>query len=152
MDKSNDKKKFVCPECGECFTTKQNLRRHITRKHKDIVFETVVEGPVMTLNETEAGGLPPTLIETDPLISIVLDDRGIEPQPQPEPIPSDDYLIHLRNEYNKYKHLYTSIDNRIRWEEANRNIDMGYHKQRHILKMRFILYKISLLKCNSPIN
>jgi hypothetical protein len=143
MDKINDKKKFQCPECGECFSTKQNLKRHITRKHKEVVFETVVEGPVMTVNE---------LIETDPLISIILDDRGVVSEPQPEPIPGDEYLITLIRECEKYQHLFPAIKRQMKWNKNNIGLDMDYYKQRHILKMRFILYKISLLKCNSPIN
>lgn len=139
MDKQPIIRKFQCPECGEFFTTKQNLKRHITRKHKEVIFETVVEGPVMTLNE---------LIETDPLISIILDDRGVEPQTEPEPIPGDDYLIHLRNEYKKYEHLYRGIDNRIRWEKANSNIDMDFYIRRHNTKMKYILFKIALLNSN----
>jgi hypothetical protein len=139
MDKSSDKYKFQCPECGECFTTKQNLRRHITRKHKEVVWESVVEGPPTSVNE---------LIETNSLVSITLDDRGVEPHPQLEPIPGDDYLLHLRNEYNKYKHLYTSIDNRIRWNQANRNIDMEFYIRRHNTKMKYILFKINLLNAN----
>lgn len=142
MDNLTDKPKkpFQCPECGECFTTKQNLRRHITRKHKEMVLETVVESPPMTVNE---------LIETDPLISIVLDDRGVVSDSEPDLIPGDEYLIHLRNEYNKYKHLYTGIDNRLKWHQANFNIDMGFYLRRHNTKMKYILFKISLLKCNS---
>ena len=90
MDKSSDKYKFQCPECGECFTTKQNLRRHITRKHKEVVWESVVEGPPISVNE---------LIETNSLVSITLDDRGVvsETQAEPEPTPEKSYLIHLRN-------------------------------------------------------
>jgi hypothetical protein len=67
MDNLSDKlkKSFQCEECKECFTTKQNLHRHITRKHKEIVWETVVESQPITVNE---------LIETDPIISIALND------------------------------------------------------------------------------
>lgn len=141
MDKINDKqptvRKFQCVHCDEKpFTTKANMIRHQTRKHKDVF-------------ETEAGinnDNPP--IETP---SIDMLNEYLETVPscfEPEPIPGDDYLIHLRNEYNKYKHLYTSIDNRIRWEKANRDIDLNYYVKKHTLKMRYILYKISLLNCN----
>lgn len=147
MDKINDKKKFQCPECGECFSTKQNLRRHITRKHKEDVWETVVDSPPMTVNE---------LIDSDPLVSIILDDRGVpdiisvnyQSETETEPIPNDAYLIHLRNEYNKYNHLYRSIDNHIKWQKSNRNIDMDYYVRRHNTKMKYILFKIALLNCN----
>lgn len=143
MDNLTDKpkKSFICPQCSEHLTTLQNLKRHVMRKHKDVVFETVVEGPVMTVNE---------LIETEPLVSIILDDRGVVPElePEQEPIPGDDYLIHLRNEYKKYEHLYRGIDNRIRWEKANSNIDMDFYIRRHNTKMKYILFKIALLKSN----
>jgi hypothetical protein len=135
MDNLTDKpkKSFICPECGEHLTTKQNLRRHITRKHKELVFETVVEGPVMTLNE---------LIETDPLISIVLDDRGIEPQPQPDPIPGDEYLITLIREYEKYQHLFPAIKRQMKWNETNIGVDLEYHKQKHNKNMVYLMVDV----------
>lgn len=141
MDKP--KKSFICPECGEHLTTKQNLRRHITRKHKEMVCETVVESPPMTVNETEAGGLPPTLIETDPLISIVLDDRGVvTDSPLSEPIPEKAFLIYLRNEYKKYEYLYEKIDREERWIKNNRDIDMIRYYQKHNRFVKCILTDI----------
>lgn len=142
MGKINDKKKFQCPECGECFTTLQNQKRHCFRKHKEVVLETVVDSPPMTVNE---------LIDSDPLVSIILDEIvsvNYQSDNETEPIPNDAYLIHLRNEYNKYKHLYTSIDNRIKWQKSNSNIDMDFYVRRHNTKMKYILFKIALLNCN----
>lgn len=140
---------FRCPECGNCFNTKQGLRRHISFKHKELVWETVVESPPMTVNE---------LIETDPLISIVLDDRGIEPETQTgKPLPGDEteagvppptYLITLIREYEKYQHLFPAIKRRMKWEEANRYIDMDFYIRRHNTKMKYILFKIALLNSN----
>lgn len=166
MEKINDKKessrKFQCVHCEEKpFTTKQNLLRHMTRKHKN-VFET--EAGI----NTALGGskTPPQANDSPPVDSSI---EGLSPQTsktpnidmlneyletqsetetEPEPIPNDGYLIHLRNEYNKYKHLYTSIDNRIRWEKANSNIDMDFYVRRHNTKMKYILFKIALLNCN----
>ena len=134
MDNSTDKPKrtFQCPECGEHLTTRQNLKRHCLRKHKETVWESVVESPPITVNE---------LIETDPLISIILDDRG-QPETEPEPIPSDIYLIHLRKEYEKYQHLYKGIDNRIKWNENNSNVDLDYHLRKHNYRMTYLLVDI----------
>lgn len=145
MDKINDKKKFICPECGECFTTKQNLRRHITRKHKELVFETVVEGPVMTVNE---------LIETEPLVSIILDsdssiggrsqERSVQnPQTsKPEPIPGDEYLITLIRECEKYQHLFPAIKRQMKWNENNRKVDINLCKHTFSVNMYRILTDI----------
>ena len=135
------KKSFICPECGECFTTKQNLRRHITRKHKDVVFETVVEGPVMTVNE---------LIETEPLVSIILDDRGVVPESEPEPIPGDEYLITLIRESEKYQHLFPAIKRQMKWNENNSNVDMNYHLRKHNKNMVYLMVDVRDAKL--PIN
>jgi hypothetical protein len=155
MDKSTDKPKrtFQCPECGEHLTTRQNLKRHCLRKHKETVWESVVESPPITVNE---------LIETDPLISIILDDRGIDspigglspqtgkPETQAEPIPSDIYLIHLRKEYEKYQHLYKGIDNRMKWDEYNSKVDINLCKHTFSVNMYRILTDIRDAKL--PIN
>jgi hypothetical protein len=145
MDKP--KKSFPCTHCFEKpFTTLQNLKRHITRKHKDID---------LIQQETERDDVS-VLSTNTTIISInYLSDNDIEePEPQPheprpyEPIPSDEYLINLRNEYIKYQHLYTGIDNRIKWNANNINVNMDFHRQRHTLKMRYILFKIALLNKN----
>lgn len=154
MDNLTDKpkKSFICPECGEHLTTKQNLRRHITRKHKELVWETVVESPPMTVNE---------LIETDPLISIVLDDRGVVSEPdssiggfersvlangpqtsKPEPIPGDDYLITLIRECEKYQHLFPAIKRQMKWNENNSSIDMNYHLRKHNKNMVYLMVDV----------
>jgi hypothetical protein len=128
MDNLSDKlkKSFQCSECKECFTTKQNLRRHISRKHKEMVWESVVESPLMTVNE---------LIETEPLISIVSVS-------QPEPIPEKAFLIHLRNEYKKYEYLYEKIDREERWIKNNRDIDLIRYYQKHNRFVKCILTDI----------
>jgi hypothetical protein len=135
MDKSSDKqqsvRRFQCPHCEEKpFTTKANMLRHITRKHKDVF-------------ETEAGinnDNPP--IET-PTIDML--DEYLETVPsciEPEPLPTDEYLIYLRNEYKKYEYLYRGLDNRIKWENANANVDLAFHLRRHNTKMTYLLVDI----------
>jgi hypothetical protein len=130
MDNLSDKlkKSFQCEECKECFTTKQNLRRHITRKHKEIVWETVVQSPPITVNE---------LIETEPL-----DDRDVVSNSQPEPTPQKDFLMHLRNEYKKYEYLYEKIDTQERWIKNNRDIDLIRYYQKHNRFVKCILTDI----------
>jgi hypothetical protein len=136
MDNSTDKPKrtFQCPECGEHLTTKQNLRRHCLRKHKETVWESVVESPPITVNE---------LIETDPLVSIILDDRGQpETDPQPEPIPGNEYLITLIRECEKYQHLFPAIKRQMKWNENNSNVDLDYHLRKHNYRMTYLLVDI----------
>jgi hypothetical protein len=135
MDNLSDKlkKSFQCEECKECFTTKQNLCRHISRKHKEMVWESVVESPLTTVNE---------LIETDPLISIVLDDKGVVSNSQPESTPQKDFLMHLRNEYKKYEYLYEKIDTQERWIKNNRDIDLIRYYQKHNRFVKCILTDI----------
>jgi hypothetical protein len=133
MDNSTDKPKrmFQCPECGEHLTTKQNLRRHCLRKHKETVWETVMESPPITINET---------IETDPLVSIMLDDRGFVSETQEiEPIPGDEYLITLIRECEKYQHLFPAIKRQMKWNKNNINVDLSYHLKKHNHKMTYIL-------------
>jgi hypothetical protein len=145
MDNSTDKpkKSFICPECGEHLTTKQNLKRHCLRKHKETVWETVVESPPITLNETEAGGLPPTLIENDPLVSIMLDDRGFVSETQElQPIPGDDYLITLIQECEKYQHLFPAIKRQMKWNKNNSNVDINLCKHTFSVNMYRILTDI----------
>lgn len=42
-------------------------------------------------------------------------------------LPSDDYLINLRNEYLKYENQYPRIDKLLRWNENNKNVNLDYH-------------------------
>jgi hypothetical protein len=145
MDKSPDKYKFPCPACSECFTTKQNLRRHITRKHKEMVWESVVESPPMTVNE---------LIETNSLVSIILDDRGVpdivsvnyQSDTENEPIPDDKYLTTLVRECDKYQHLFPAIRRQMKWDENNSNVDLNYHLRKHNHKMTYLLVDIRDVK------
>lgn len=135
MDKP--KKSFQCEYCSEKpFTTLQNKKRHQSRKHKDIQHQDDNDNVSVLSDSTKS--------ETNPM-DYILD---VPDSPQPEPIPGDEYLIHLRKEYNKYEHLYTGIDNRLKWEKVNRDIDMDFYVRRHNTRMKYILFKIALLNCN----
>ena len=52
------------------------------------------------------------------------------------------------NDYEKYQHLFPAIKKEIKWEEANRNVDMEFHLRKHTRKFTYILFKINLLRCN----
>lgn len=155
MDKSISNRKFQCPHCEEKpFTTKANMLRHITRKHKD-VFET--EAGINTAlwgSETpkQANDNPPidSSIEglspqTSKTPNIDMLDEYLETVPsciEPEPLPTDEYLIYLRNEYKKYEYLYRGLDNRIKWNENNSNVDIERHKTIFWNRMSYILTDI----------
>lgn len=76
---------------------------------------------------------------------------GLNPQTG-KPLPSREELIEIMNKYEKYQHLFPAIKRQMKWQEANRNIDMQFYIRRHNTKMKYILFKIALLKCDSPIN
>lgn len=139
MDKINDKKeiirKFQCVHCEEKpFTTKQNLLRHMTRKHKN-VFETEAG-----INNDNPPIDTPNIDMLNEYLEIQMNE--VEKEPEPEPIPNDAYLIHLRNEYKKYEHLYVGIDNRIRWNKNNADIDIERYKSIFWKRMSYILTDI----------
>jgi hypothetical protein len=138
MDKSSDKqqsvRRFQCPHCSEKpFTTKANMLRHITRKHKDVF-------------ETEAGinnDNPP--IET-PTIDML--DEYLETVPsciEPEPLPGDEYLITLIRECEKYQHLFPAIKRQMKWNENNATIDLHYHLRKHNKNMVYLM--VDILRC-----
>jgi hypothetical protein len=138
MDKSSDKqqsvRRFQCPHCSEKpFTTKANMLRHITRKHKDVF-------------ETEAGinnDNPP--IET-PNIDML--DEYLETVPsciEPEPLPGDEYLITLIRECEKYQHLFPAIKRQMKWNENNATIDLHYHLRKHNKNMVYLM--VDILRC-----
>lgn len=54
-------------------------------------------------------------LEYEPFIPIV------------EEVPSDEYLIDLRQKYELYKHHYDRIDRVLRWNENNKNVNQDYH-------------------------
>jgi hypothetical protein len=137
MDKK-DKKSFQCEYCSEVFSTKQNKNRHILRKHKDI------DLTQQTSQDDDSILSDNTTPEELTIVSINYQSDNEEPIPNP----SDEYLIHLRNEYMKYEHLYRGLDNRMRWQKSNANIDMNFYLRKHNTKMKYILFKIALLNCN----
>jgi hypothetical protein len=93
-----------------------------------------VESPPITVNE---------LIETDPLVSIILDDRGMpEPEPEFEPIPGNEYLITLIRECEKYQHLFPAIKRQMKWNENNIRVDLDYHLRKHNYRMTYLLVDI----------
>lgn len=141
MDKINDKKesirKFQCVHCNEKpFTTKQNMLRHITKKHKNVF-------------ETEAGDMLNEYLETQMTETIV--SINYQSDVDEEPTPRDEYLIHLRNEYMKYQHLYTGIDNRIKWNKNNTDVDFERYKSIFWKRMSYIITDIKDLYAK-PIN
>ena len=139
MDKP--KKTFSCPHCSEKpFTTKANMIRHISRKHKNIENELEVNDNVSVLSES-------TKSESNPM-DYILD---VPDSPQPDPIPSDEYLLTLRNEYKKYEYLYEKIDRKERWIKNNRDIDMIRYYQKHNRFVKCILTDIKDLYA-VPIN
>lgn len=137
MDKP--KKSFQCEYCSEKpFTTLQNKKRHQSRKHKDIQHQ---DDNVSVLSDYSTKSEETVINPTEYILDVPIITK-------PEPIPNDAYLIHLRKEYNKYEHLYTGIDNRLKWEKVNRDIDMDFYVRRHNTRMKYILFKINLLNCN----
>jgi hypothetical protein len=140
MDKVNKpKKQFPCPHCSEKpFTTLQNLKRHITRKHPAIS-ETIQESDDVSV------------LSTDTTIISINYQSDNEPE-IPQPLPSQEELIEIMNKYEKYQHLFPAIKRQMKWQEANCNVDMHFYLRKHTIGMRYNLYKISLLKCDSPIN
>ena len=136
MDKSNDKpkKSFQCIHCNEKpFTTLQNLKRHISRKHQNI------DNPQTTTHDDNVSVLSDNTIIS---INYQSDTEEIIEIPKPDPIPSDEYLINLRNEYMKYQYLYTGIDNRIKWNANNTDVNMDFHLRNHTRKFTYILTDI----------
>ena len=112
-------------------------------------FGKVRENISETKQETDNDNI--SVLSTDTTIVSVnyqSDTEEIIEIPKPDPIPSDEYLINLRNEYTKYQYLYTGIDNRIKWNANNTDVNMDFHRQRHTIKMRYILFKIALLNTN----
>ena len=151
MDKINDKqpivRKFQCIHCDEKpFTTKANMLRHISRKHKNIENELEVTDNVSVLSGS-------TKSETNPMDYILdVPDSPIGSlSPQPDPIPSDDYLLTLIQEYEKYQHLFPAIKRRMKWNENNSNVDLNYHLRKHNHKFTYILTDIKDLYA-VPIN
>jgi hypothetical protein len=133
MDKP--KKSFQCPHCLEKpFTTLQNLKRHITRKHKDI-FETKQEIEIDNIsilsNDT-------TIIS----INYQSDNDEVLEIIKPDSTPSREELIDIRNKYMKYQHLYEKIDKEIRWDANNANVDLSYYEKKHSRKITYILTDI----------
>ena len=127
MDKKiTDKHKFPCPQCSEHLTTLQNLKRHITRKHKDIDL-TPQEDNISVLSEST--------------VSEVKSETVPEKETKME-IPTTTYLINLRNEYRKYEYLYEKIDRDERWIKNNRDIDMIRYYQKHNRFVKCILTDI----------
>ena len=124
MDKS--KKSFHCEYCSEIFSTKQNKNRHITRKHKP---ERTEEDNISVLSQS-------TESEENPM-EYLLDVPDV-----PKPLPTDEYLINLRNEYMKYEHLYPALDKKMKWEKANVNVDLNYDLKKHSHKMTYILVDV----------
>jgi hypothetical protein len=61
-------------------------------------------------------------------------------------IPSDEYLINLRNEYMKYQHLYEKLDKKLQWDANNANVDLLYFKIKHSLKFTYILVDLRDVK------
>jgi hypothetical protein len=144
MDKDKLKKQFFCEYCSEIFTTKQNLQRHITRKHKNIEQQQDDNISVLSTDTTIIS------INYQSETEHSCAERNDVPEiPKPESIPSDEYLINLRNEYMKYQHLYKNLDKKMKWDKNNEFIDMNFYHQKHVTKMRYILFKIALLKCNT---
>lgn len=143
MDKKEIIRKFQCVHCDEKpFTTKQNLLRHITRKHKNVF-------------ETEAGVNTPNIDMLNEYLETQMTDNIIESvnyqSDNDDPIPRDEYLIHLRNEYMKYQHLYTGLDNRMKWDKNNSNVDFERYKSIFWKRMSYILTDIKDLYAK-PIN
>jgi len=136
MDKF--KKSFQCAHCNDKpFTTKQNLKRHVSRKHKDI--------------NQESDDV--SVLSTDTTIVSVNYQSDNEPEIEiPDPLPSREELIEIMNKYEKYQHLFPAIKRQMKWQEANCNVDMHFYFKKHTIGMRYNLYKISLLKRDSPIN
>lgn len=124
MDKSDKPKKtFPCEICSEIFTTLQNKKRHISRKHKDIDL-TCQDDNISVLSES-------TKSET-----YLLEVPDI---PQPDLIPSQEELIDIMNKYEKYQHLFPAIKRQMKWNENNSNVDMNYHLRKHNHRMTYIL-------------
>ena len=130
MDKKITIRKFKCEHCEECFTTKQNLQRHISRKHKDI-----------DLSQTTVHDDNVSVLSTDTTI-VSVNYQSDNDSPEPDPIPSDEYLINLINEYEKYKHLFPSLHKKLNWEKNNIDVDLSYHEKKHNHKMVYILTDI----------
>lgn len=84
---------------------------------------------------------PQTCQESDESdnISVLSDSSVSETKSETNPIPSNTYLINLRNEYMKYEYLYEKIDRDERWNENNSNVDLNYHLKKHNYRMTYIL-------------
>ena len=145
MDKINKpKKQFPCSYCNEKpFTTLQNLKRHITRKHPNIS---------ETKQESDNDNI--SVLSTDTtIIPINYQSETEEPKieiPKPEPIPGDEYLITLIREYEKYQHLFPAIKRQMKWNENNATIDLHYHLRKHNKNMVYLMVDIRDVKL--PIN
>jgi hypothetical protein len=139
MDKKESIRKFQCIHCDEKpFTTKANMIRHISRKHKNIdltqqqqpddnISVLSTDTPIISVNYQSD-------TETDSFIG------GLSPQTgKQETLPSDEYLFNLINEYEKYKHLFPAIHKKLKWNENNSNIDLNYHLRKHNHKFTYIL-------------
>jgi len=127
MDKSDKPKKtFPCEICSEIFTTLQNKKRHISRKHKDIDL-TCQDDNISVLSES-------TKSET-----YLLEVPDI---PQPDLIPSQEELIDIMNKYEKYQHLFPAIKRQMKWNENNRKVDINLCKHTFSVNMYRILTDI----------
>jgi hypothetical protein len=54
------------------------------------------------------------------------------------------------NEYRKYEHLYRALDNRIKWNKNNADVDMNFFKHTFSVNMYRIL--IDIRDAKLPIN
>ena len=123
MDKSDKPKKtFPCEICSEIFTTKQNLQRHISRKHKNVDLSQP-EDNISVLSESS--------------VSVTISESVPEKE-----TPTTTYLINLRNEYRKYEYLYEKIDRDERWIRNNSDINMIDYYQKHQITFKKIITDI----------
>ena len=56
--------------------------------------------------------------------------------------PSDEYLINIRAVFMKYKNRYEKIDKNIKWNEANKNLDVLRDYRTHEKFMKSIITEI----------
>jgi hypothetical protein len=128
MDKI--KKQFPCPYCSEKpFTTLQNLKRHITRKHSNIS-ETIENDNVSVLSDN-------TIISIN-----YQSDNDVPDISQPDPLPSREELIDIMNKYEKYQHLFPAIKKQMKWDEYNSKVDINLCKHTFSVNMYRILTDI----------
>jgi hypothetical protein len=142
MDKINDKRKFPCEYCCDIFTTLQNKKRHISRKHKGIDL----------IQQQEADNDNISVLSDNVIVSVNYQSEIDEQHEikQIATIPDDEYLLHIISEYEKYEYLFPTLYKKIKWNKNNADVDMIYHLRKHNHKMTYLLVDIRDAKL--PIN